>query len=129
MVQMEKLVSVIVAVYNIEEYLPRCVDSILAQTYRNLEIILVDDGSKDQSGSICDSYAEKDRRIKVIHKKNGGLSDARNAGMDAATGEYIGFVDGDDWIEPDMYRAMYFACEKEKAQRSEERRVGKECRG
>lgn len=113
---MEKLVSVIVAVYNIEEYLPRCVDSILAQTYRNLEIILVDDGSKDQSGSICDSYAEKDRRIKVIHKKNGGLSDARNAGMDAATGEYIGFVDGDDWIEPDMYRAMYFACEKEKAQ-------------
>ena len=116
MVQMEKLVSVIVAVYNIEEYLPRCVDSILAQTYRNLEIILVDDGSKDQSGSICDSYAEKDRRIKVIHKKNGGLSDARNAGMDAATGEYIGFVDGDDWIEPDMYRAMYFACEKEKAQ-------------
>ena len=97
MVQMEKLVSVIVAVYNIEEYLPRCVDSILAQTYRNLEIILVDDGSKDQSGSICDSYAEKDRRIKVIHKKNGGLSDARNAGMDAATGEYIGFVDGDDW--------------------------------
>ncbi len=116
MVQMEKLVSVIVAVYNIEEYLPRCVDSILAQTYRNLEIILVDDGSKDQSGSICDSYAEKDRRIKVIHKKNGGLSDARNAGMDAATGEYIGFVDGDDWIDPDMYRAMYFACEKEKAQ-------------
>lgn len=116
MVQMEKLVSVIVAVYNIEEYLPRCVDSILAQTYRNLEIILVDDGSKDQSGNICDSYAEKDRRIKVIHKKNGGLSDARNAGMDAATGEYIGFVDGDDWIEPDMYRAMYFACEKEKAQ-------------
>ncbi len=116
MVQMEKLVSVIVAVYNIEEYLPRCVDSILAQTYRNLEIILVDDGSKDQSGSICDSYAEKDRRIKVIHKKNGGLSDARNAGMDAASGEYIGFVDGDDWIEPDMYRAMYFACEKEKAQ-------------
>lgn len=116
MVQMEKLVSVIVAVYNIEEYLSRCVDSILAQTYRNLEIILVDDGSKDQSGSICDSYAEKDRRIKVIHKKNGGLSDARNAGMNAATGEYIGFVDGDDWIEPDMYRAMYFACEKEKAQ-------------
>jgi len=113
---MEKLVSVIVAVYNIEEYLPRCVDSILAQTYRNLEIILVDDGSKDQSGNICDSYAEKDRRIKVIHKKNGGLSDARNAGMNAATGEYIGFVDGDDWIEPDMYRAMYFACEKEKAQ-------------
>lgn len=112
----EKLVSVIVAVYNIEEYLPRCVDSILAQTYGKLEIILVDDGSWDRSGSICDAYARKDRRIMVIHKKNGGLSDARNAGMDAASGEYIGFVDGDDWIEPDMYRAMYQACEKEKAQ-------------
>lgn len=112
----EKLVSVIVAVYNIEEYLPRCVDSILAQTYENLEIVLVDDGSQDRSGSICDAYAEKDRRVKVIHKKNGGLSDARNAGMDAASGEYIGFVDGDDWIEPDMYRAMYYACEREKAQ-------------
>lgn len=112
----EKLVSVIVAVYNIEEYLPRCVDSILAQTYGNLEIILVDDGSKDGSGSICDAYAAKDRRVRAIHKKNGGLSDARNAGMDAASGDYIGFVDGDDWIEPDMYRAMYCACEKEKAQ-------------
>jgi len=112
----EKLVSVIVAVYNIEEYLPRCVDSILAQTYGKLEIILVDDGSKDRSGSICDDYAGKDPRVRVIHKKNGGLSDARNAGMDVASGEYIGFVDGDDWIEPDMYRAMYHACEKEKAQ-------------
>lgn len=112
----EKLVSVIVAVYNIEEYLPRCVDSILAQTYGNLEIILVDDGSEDRSGSICDAYAAKDRRVRAIHKKNGGLSDARNAGMDAASGDYIGFVDGDDWIEPDMYRAMYCACEKEKAQ-------------
>lgn len=112
----EKLVSVIVAVYNIEEYLPRCVDSILAQTYGNLEIILVDDGSEDGSGSICDAYAAKDRRVRAIHKKNGGLSDARNAGMDAASGDYIGFVDGDDWIEPDMYRAMYCACEKEKAQ-------------
>lgn len=112
----EKLVSVIVAVYNIEEYLPRCIDSILAQTYRNLEIILVDDGSTDSSGSICDNYAQKDRRIKVIHKKNGGLSDARNAGLDKASGDYIGFVDGDDWIDEDMYRAMYEACEKEKAQ-------------
>lgn len=115
MVQMEKLVSVIVAVYNIEEYLPRCVDSILAQTYRNLEIILVDDGSKDQSGSICDSYAEKDRRIKVIHKKNGGLSDARNAGMDAASGEYIGFVDGDDWIDPNMYEMLFSALKDKRA--------------
>ncbi len=112
----EKLVSVIVAVYNIEEYLPRCIDSILAQTYRNLEIILVDDGSTDSSGGICDDYAQKDRRIKVIHKKNGGLSDARNAGLDKVSGDYIGFVDGDDWIDEDMYRAMYEACEKEKAQ-------------
>ncbi len=111
-----KLVSVIVAVYNIEEYLPRCIDSILAQTYGNLEIILVDDGSQDRSGSICDAYAGKDARIMVIHKKNGGLSDARNAGLDKASGDYIGFVDGDDWIEADMYRAMYEACERENAQ-------------
>lgn len=113
---MEKLISIIVAVYNIEEYLPRCVDSILSQTYRNLEIILVDDGSMDGSGTICDDYAQKDGRIKVIHKKNGGLSDARNAGLDIASGDYIGFVDGDDWIDEDMYRAMYEACEREKAQ-------------
>ncbi len=113
---MEKLISIIVAVYNIEEYLPRCVDSILAQTYKNLEIILVDDGSTDSSPRICDSYGDQDERIKVIHKKNGGLSDARNAGMDAAKGDFIGFVDGDDWIDGDMYRAMYYACEQEKAQ-------------
>lgn len=113
---MEKLISIIVAVYNIEEYLPRCVDSILAQSYRRLEIILVDDGSSDKSGELCDTYAGKDSRIKVIHKKNGGLSDARNAGMDLAQGEYIGFVDGDDWIDADMYRAMYEACEQNEAQ-------------
>ena len=92
----EKLVSVIVAVYNIEEYLPRCVESIMHQTYRKLEIILVDDGSTDGSGDICDEYAGKDDRILVIHKKNGGLSDARNAGLERASGDYIGFVDGDD---------------------------------
>lgn len=113
---MEKLISIIVPVYNIEAYLPRCLDSVLAQTYAALEIILVDDGSTDSSGKICDHYAEKDDRIKVIHKRNGGLSDARNAGMDAASGKYIGFVDGDDWIDEDMYRAMYAACEEEKAQ-------------
>lgn len=106
----EALISVIVAVYNIEEYLPRCIESILAQTYRHLEIILVDDGSTDGSGAICDDYAARDARIQVIHKQNGGLSDARNAGLDIAKGEYIGFVDGDDWIEPDMYYAMYEAC-------------------
>lgn len=110
------LISVIVAVYNIEEYLPRCVDSILAQTYANLEIILVDDGSTDRSGIICDGYGERDGRVRTLHKKNGGLSDARNAGLEAAQGAYIGFVDGDDWIEPDMYRAMYEACEREGAQ-------------
>ncbi len=102
MEQLERI-SVIVPVYNVEQYLPRCLDSILAQTYENLEIILVDDGATDGSGAICDVYASKDPRIKVIHKANGGLSSARNAGIDAATGEYLAFVDSDDWIEPDTY--------------------------
>ena len=112
----EKLVSVITAVYNIEEFLPRCVDSILTQTYRNLELILVDDGSTDSCPAICDAYASRDKRVRVVHKTNGGLSDARNAGLAVAGGDYIGFVDGDDWIEQDMYCAMYEACEKENAQ-------------
>ena len=81
-----------------EEYLPQCIDSILIQTYTNLEIILVDDGSPDSCGTICDEYAKKDARIKVIHKENGGLSDARNAGIDIATGSYLAFVDSDDYI-------------------------------
>ena len=100
------LVSVIVPVYNVEEYLGRCVDSILAQTYSNLEVILVDDGAKDSSGTICDAYAEKDPRVRVIHKENGGLSSARNAGIDVATGEYLEFVDSDDWLEPDAVESM-----------------------
>ena len=100
------LLSVIVPVYNVEEYLGRCVDSILAQTYKHLEVILVDDGAKDSSGVICDSYAGKDSRIHVIHKENGGLSSARNAGLDVCCGEYIAFVDSDDWIEPDAYENM-----------------------
>lgn len=100
------LISVIVPVYKVESFLSKCVDSILAQTYRNLEIILVDDGSPDNCGVICDEYAAKDSRIKVIHKKNGGLSDARNAGMEIMTGEYVGFVDSDDWIEPTMYEKL-----------------------
>ncbi len=100
------LISVIVPVYNVEQYLPRCVDSILAQTYRNLEIILVDDGTKDASDRICDDYAARDSRIKVIHKENGGLSSARNAGIDIARGEFLGFVDSDDWIEPEMYEQL-----------------------
>ena len=99
-------VSVIVPVYNVEKYLNKCVDSIINQTYKNLEIILVDDGSKDSSGEICDQYAAQDKRIRVIHKKNGGASDARNLGLENATGEYIGFIDSDDWIEVDMYEKM-----------------------
>lgn len=102
----EKRISVIVPVYNVEPYLPRCVDSILAQTYPNLEVILVDDGSRDGSGRICDAYAAKDSRVRVIHKSNGGLSSARNAGIEAADGEYLSFVDSDDWIEADTYGPM-----------------------
>lgn len=104
---MEGLISVIVPVYNFENCLQKCVDSILNQSYTNLEVILVNDGSKDQSGKVCDYYAQVDSRVKVIHKKNGGASDARNKGLDAATGEYIGFVDGDDWIEKDFFRTLY----------------------
>lgn len=98
-----ELISVIVPIYNVEPYLRRCVDSILAQTYENLEIILVDDGARDRSGAICDECALRDSRIQVIHKANGGLSSARNAGLDAAHGEYIAFVDSDDWIAPETY--------------------------
>ena len=93
---MEPLISVIVPVYKVEPYLNKCVDSILNQTYRNLEVILVDDGSPDHCGAICDAYALQDRRVHVIHKENGGLSSARNAGMAAASGEYLSFVDSDD---------------------------------
>lgn len=103
------LISVIVPVYKVEQYLHRCVDSILAQTYTNLEIILVDDGSPDRCGAICDEYAAKDSRIRVIHQENGGLSAARNAGLDACTGEYIAFVDSDDYILPEMYKKMLSA--------------------
>ena len=100
------LISIIVPIYNIEKYLPICLDSILAQTYQYLEIILVDDGTQDRCGQICDKYAKMDSRIKVVHKENGGLVSARKAGLSVATGEYIAYVDGDDWIEPDMYERM-----------------------
>lgn len=100
------LISVIVPVYKVEAYLDKCIQSIADQTYQNLEIILVDDGSPDRCGAMCDAWAAKDSRIKVIHKKNGGLSDARNAGMAAATGDYVGFIDSDDFIAPDMYRHL-----------------------
>jgi glycosyltransferase EpsJ len=98
--------SIIIPVYNVERYLNHCLDSIIAQSYTDLEIILIDDGSTDKSGEICDSYAQKDKRIKVIHQKNSGVSAARNAGIDAAAGCYISFVDSDDWISPDMYETI-----------------------
>lgn len=104
---MSPKISVIVPVYKVENYLNRCVDSILCQTFSDLEIILVDDGSPDNCGIICDEYARQDERIKVIHKRNGGLSSARNAGLDIASGDYIGFVDSDDWIHPQMYEILY----------------------
>ena len=103
---MQKLITVIVPVYNVLPYLEGCIKSILCQTYSKLEIILVDDGSTDGSGELCDVFKEKDERIKVIHKANGGLSDARNAGMAVAKGDYIGFVDSDDSIEPDMLEIL-----------------------
>lgn len=95
---MGEIISVIIPVYNVEKYLFRCVDSVLSQTYSDLEIILVDDGSPDNCPAFCDSYAKHDRRIKVIHKENGGLSSARNAGLDICTGEWIFFIDSDDWL-------------------------------
>lgn len=101
------LISVIVPIYNVEPYLRKCVDSIISQTYRNLEIILVDDGSPDHCPEICDEYAEKDSRIIVIHKPNGGLSDARNAGLKQFKGEYVMFVDSDDWIDETYIYNMY----------------------
>ena len=100
------LISIIVPVYKVEKYLDKCVDSIVHQTYTNLEIILVDDGSPDNCPAMCDKWAEKDSRIRVIHKKNGGLSSARNAGLDIASGEFFGFVDSDDYILPEMYATL-----------------------
>ena len=101
------LISVIVPVYKVEDYLPRCVDSILAQTYPNIEIVLVDDGSPDKCGAICDEYARTHENILVVHRQNGGLSAARNTGLDVCHGEYIGFVDSDDFIGPEMYEQLY----------------------
>lgn len=100
------MISVIVPIYNVADYLSKCIDSIINQTYRDLEIILVDDGSTDDCPKICDAYKEKDNRIIVIHKENGGLSDARNAGIEIAKGEYISFIDSDDYIDESMYETM-----------------------
>lgn len=103
------LISVIVPVYNIMDWLPRCVQSLRRQTYRRLEILLVDDGSTDGTGQLCDTLAAEDERIRVLHKENGGSSSARNMGIEQARGEYLGFVDSDDYIEPDMYMQLYRA--------------------
>lgn len=110
------LISIIVPVYNVEHYLKQCINSIINQTYDHLEIILVDDGSLDACPQICDYYAKKDKRIKVLHKRNGGLADARNAGLKIASGEYIGFVDSDDYIDPMMYEKMIRGCLSYKTQ-------------
>src|SRR5690606_12518940 len=100
------LVSIIIPVYNVELYLRECLDSVCRQTFRNLEIILINDGSPDHSGEICEEYSSQDERIKVIHKKNGGLSDARNAGLNIATGDYIAFIDSDDVIDQDFIQIL-----------------------
>lgn len=105
------MVSIIIPVYKVEKYLSKCIESILKQTYFDLELILVDDGSPDKCPEICDTYASKDERVVVIHQKNAGVSAARNAGLEKAKGEYIGFVDPDDWIAPEMYEKMIQAME------------------
>ena len=115
---MEPLISIIVPIYKVEEYLRKCIESIINQTYKNIEIILVDDGSPDNCPQICDEYAQKDSRIVVIHQKNGGLSNARNSGLNIAKGKFIGFVDGDDYIANDMYETMYNAIKDNNAQMS-----------
>ena len=112
----QPLISVIIPVYQTEEYLIHCVDSVRNQTYQNLEIILVDDGSPDRCGQMCDELALEDPRIRVIHKENRGLSSARNAGLDVMTGEYVGFVDSDDWIDPQMYAHLYNLLQQYNAQ-------------
>ena len=110
------LISIVVPIYNVEKYLNKCLDTIINQSYKDLDIILVDDGSPDNCGKICDDYAKKDKRIRVIHKKNGGLSDARNCGLEVAKGEYICFIDSDDYIELDMIDKLYTAICNENAE-------------
>ena len=109
------LISIIIPIYKVEKFLDRCVESVVNQTYSNLEIILVDDGSPDNCPYMCDIWAQKDSRIKVIHKLNGGLSDARNKGLRISTGKFVGFVDSDDWIAPEMYERLFQSIIKEKS--------------
>ncbi|MFS0861494.1 glycosyltransferase family 2 protein [Fredinandcohnia sp. 179-A 10B2 NHS] len=111
---MNPKISIIVPVYKVEKYLQKCVDSILTQTFKDFELILINDGSPDNCGDICDEFANMDSRVKVIHKENGGQASARNRGLDIARGDYIGFVDSDDWIEPDMYEILYSICQENK---------------
>lgn len=110
---MQELVSVIVPIYNVQDYIERCVHSIIEQTYHNIEILLIDDGSTDDSGKLADEYAEKDERIKVFHKKNGGLSDARNYGFAVSTGEYVCFIDSDDFIHRDYVKCLLTICKEQ----------------
>ncbi len=107
---MKPAISIIVPIYNNDQYLSKCLDSILVQTFEDIEVILINDGSTDQSGEICDEYAKKDERVEVIHQQREGVSSARNKGVELATGDYIGFVDGDDYISEDMYENLYEAC-------------------
>lgn len=104
--QIEPLISIIVPVYNISKYLERCIHSIIAQSYKNIEIVLINDGSTDNSGQLCDLYKDKDKRVRVVHKTNGGLSSARNTGLSVIKGEYLGFVDGDDFVDKYMYETL-----------------------
>lgn len=112
---MNDLVSVIIPIYNVEKYIDECIESVIQQTYKNIEIILIDDGSKDKCGKICDAYMRQDKRIKVIHKENGGLSDARNKGLDVATGKYITFIDSDDYISKYYIERLLTVLKKENA--------------
>ena len=109
---MNELISIIVPIYNVEKYLDRCIKSIINQSYNNLEIILVDDGSPDRCGEMCDEWAKIDKRIIVVHKENGGLSDARNAGIDIAKGNYLSFIDSDDYVHKDFIKVLYELCIK-----------------
>lgn len=113
---MQDLITVIVPIYMVEPYLNRCITSIVNQTYQNLEIILVDDGSKDNCPALCDAWAKKDSRVRVIHRENGGLSEARNSGIDAAKGEYLAFVDSDDFVSEEFIETLYRACKLTESQ-------------
>ena len=112
---MDQTVSIIIPVYNVERYLPECVDSVLAQTHQNLEVILIDDGSPDNCGAICDGYAARDNRVRVIHQTNAGAANAKNAGLDQAQGDYIAFMDSDDWAEPEWIERLLQTAQEQEA--------------